>query len=165
MTSYPSSPTAHLISFAVSCTVACLCLLVPWFRHRAASVSTRDLFAAETAMGVKIGAQSNSESHYVRALYEVGKTFIYRVVRPWLWIPSLFLMTEAGQRFQGNLQDLHNFTRKVCPQSTISFDHALPSLQKLGSCGSAYEDCKLDRPDCEATCCNRLKCKPSFCLS
>ncbi|XP_022651607.1 cytochrome P450 4c3-like isoform X4 [Varroa destructor] len=67
----------------------------------------------ETAMGVKVGAQQDSNSRYVRALYEVGETFMARIMRPWLWPTKLFFMSARGRRFQENLSHLHNFTRKV----------------------------------------------------
>lgn len=68
---------------------------------------------SETAMGVKVGAQQDSNSRYVRALYEVGETFMARIMRPWLWPTKLFFMSARGRRFQENLSHLHNFTRKV----------------------------------------------------
>ncbi|XP_029850540.2 cytochrome P450 4c3 [Ixodes scapularis] len=67
----------------------------------------------ETAMGVKVDAQLNSNSHYVRSLYEVGETFMARVMRPWLWPNYVFYMSSFGKKFKDNLAQLHNFTRKV----------------------------------------------------
>ncbi|KAH8033900.1 hypothetical protein HPB51_017350 [Rhipicephalus microplus] len=67
----------------------------------------------ETAMGVKVDAQLNSNSHYVRSLYEVGETFMARVMRPWLWPNYVFYMSSFGRKFKDNLAQLHNFTRKV----------------------------------------------------
>ncbi|XP_013794828.1 cytochrome P450 4c3-like [Limulus polyphemus] len=67
----------------------------------------------ESAMGIKIHAQSNKESPYVKALYEVGEMFMSRMMRPWLWPMMFFSLSSYGRRFHKSLADLHNFTRWV----------------------------------------------------
>ncbi|XP_028968801.1 cytochrome P450 4c3-like [Galendromus occidentalis] len=67
----------------------------------------------ETAMGVKVGAQRGTESQYVRDVYAVGKFFLERLVRPWLYLDSLYLLTEAGRVFDQHVRGIHAFTKGV----------------------------------------------------
>ncbi|XP_022239479.1 cytochrome P450 4c3-like [Limulus polyphemus] len=67
----------------------------------------------ESAMGIKIHAQSSKDSPYVKAVYEVGEMFMARMMRPWLWPTIFFSLSSYGRRFYKSLTDLHNFTRWV----------------------------------------------------
>uniref|UniRef100_A0A147BND3 Putative cytochrome p450 4v2-like protein n=1 Tax=Ixodes ricinus TaxID=34613 RepID=A0A147BND3_IXORI len=67
----------------------------------------------ETAMGVKVNAQTNPSSAYVSNIYRVGSNFINRAVRPWLWLDFLYLLTPQGRLYHHDIQAIHKFTKKV----------------------------------------------------
>ncbi|XP_066236304.1 cytochrome P450 4V2 [Saccopteryx leptura] len=67
----------------------------------------------ETAMGKNIGAQSNDESEYVRAVYRMSDMIHRRMKTPWLWLDFSFLMFKEGWEHKKNLQIVHNFTNNV----------------------------------------------------
>lgn len=67
----------------------------------------------ETAMGVKVNAQTNPSSTYVTNIYSVGSNFIKRVVRPWLWMDSLYRLTSNGRLYHHDIRAIHAFTKKV----------------------------------------------------
>ncbi|XP_028967515.1 cytochrome P450 4C1-like [Galendromus occidentalis] len=67
----------------------------------------------ETAMGVEIKAQENSNSSYVRAVYSLGASFSQRCIRPWQWLSSIYPLTPEGRKYQKDLATLHAFTEEV----------------------------------------------------
>ncbi|XP_037382244.1 cytochrome P450 4V2-like isoform X1 [Talpa occidentalis] len=67
----------------------------------------------ETAMGKNIGAQSNEDSEYVRAVYRMSDTIHRRMKMPWLWLDLLFFMVKEGREHKRSLKILHNFTKNV----------------------------------------------------
>lgn len=64
----------------------------------------------ETAMGVKVNAQTNPTSTYVSNIYRVGSNFINRAVRPWLWLDSLYRLTRNGRLYHHDISAIHTFT-------------------------------------------------------
>ncbi|XP_072806536.1 cytochrome P450 4V2 [Vicugna pacos] len=67
----------------------------------------------ETAMGKNIGAQSNGDSEYVRAVYRMSDSIHQRMKTPWLWLDFLFCMFKEGREQKRSLKILHNFTNSV----------------------------------------------------
>uniref|UniRef100_A0AAG5D9T8 Cytochrome P450 n=1 Tax=Anopheles atroparvus TaxID=41427 RepID=A0AAG5D9T8_ANOAO len=68
----------------------------------------------ETAMGVKVHAQTNTEDNaYVAAVYELSSLFLERLVRPWLHPDWLFKRSSLGRKQRTLLEVLHGYTRKV----------------------------------------------------
>lgn len=67
----------------------------------------------ETIMGVKIGAQRNSNIEYCRAVNEVGECWLERLIQPSYWLDPLYYASAAGKRFSSKLSLLHQFTRSV----------------------------------------------------
>ncbi|GFS48652.1 cytochrome P450 4C1 [Nephila pilipes] len=66
----------------------------------------------ETAMGVSINAQDGRNIEYVKAVHEIGDSFMYRVIRPWLYPDFIFKWTAYGKRFRANIRRVQAFTRK-----------------------------------------------------
>ncbi|XP_073434906.1 cytochrome P450 4V2-like isoform X2 [Dendrobates tinctorius] len=64
----------------------------------------------ETAMGRKIQAQSNSDSDYIRAIYEMSDMIQCRQRMPWLWSDFIYYRLKTGKRHNENLKILHSFT-------------------------------------------------------
>ena len=67
----------------------------------------------ETAMGTKIGAQHDSSSPYVIAVYNSIKLAFRRMVSPWLYSDMVYSFTLAGREWEKNLDILQGFTREV----------------------------------------------------
>ncbi|KAM3939828.1 cytochrome P450 4V2-like [Leptodactylus fuscus] len=67
----------------------------------------------ETAMGRKIHAQSNSDSEYIKAIYEMGDFVQRRQKMPWLWSDYIFSYLKDGKRHDKNLKILHSFTEQT----------------------------------------------------
>lgn len=53
----------------------------------------------ETAMGVKLNLQANSNHEYVESLYNISRIFLIRLMRPWLWPTLTFNLSEHGRIF------------------------------------------------------------------
>lgn len=67
----------------------------------------------ETAMGRKMNAQSNSESEYVKAVYEMGSIIQNRQAKPWLQPDWLFRWTSMYKTHEKCIKILHEFSNKV----------------------------------------------------
>ena len=67
----------------------------------------------KTAMGKSIGAQANSGTDYVRAIYAASDIIFQRQRSPWLWDDRIFSITPAGFEFRKGLKTLHGYTNKV----------------------------------------------------
>ncbi|XP_062068831.1 cytochrome P450 4V2 isoform X1 [Lepus europaeus] len=67
----------------------------------------------ETAMGKNIGAQSNEDSEYVRAVYRMSDMIFRRMKMPWLWLDLWYLMFKEGWEQRRCLKILHRFTNNV----------------------------------------------------
>lgn len=53
----------------------------------------------ETAMGIKVGCQANSNHDYVQSLLDISTIFLIRVMRPWLWPNWAFNLSKYGKQF------------------------------------------------------------------
>ncbi|XP_018420787.1 PREDICTED: cytochrome P450 4V2-like, partial [Nanorana parkeri] len=67
----------------------------------------------ETAMGTKIQAQNNSDSDYIKAIYEMSDIIHRRQKMPWLWPDFVYSRLQAGKNHHKNLKILHSFTDKT----------------------------------------------------
>lgn len=67
----------------------------------------------ETAMGKNIGAQSNNDSEYVRAVYRMSDMVHRRMKTPWFWLDFSFLLFKEGWEHKRTLKIVHNFTNNV----------------------------------------------------
>ncbi|XP_073463815.1 cytochrome P450 4V2-like [Aquarana catesbeiana] len=67
----------------------------------------------ETAMGTKIHAQNNSDSDYIKAIYEMSDMIHRRQKMPWLWPDFVYSRLKAGRNHDKNLKILHSFTDKT----------------------------------------------------
>ncbi|XP_020016204.1 cytochrome P450 4V2 [Castor canadensis] len=72
----------------------------------------------ETAMGKNIGAQSNDDSEYVRAVYRMSDMIHRRMKMPWLWLDCWYLMIKEGWEHKRRLKILHTFTNNVIAERT-----------------------------------------------
>ncbi|CRL07638.1 CLUMA_CG020602, isoform A [Clunio marinus] len=67
----------------------------------------------ETAMGQNIKAQSNSDSDYVKAVYEIGSVVQKRQARFWMQSDFIFKLTEDYKTHERCLKILHGFSYGV----------------------------------------------------
>ncbi|KAI3353377.1 hypothetical protein L3Q82_019910, partial [Scortum barcoo] len=67
----------------------------------------------ETAMGKKIYAQSNSDSEYVKRVYQMSDIISRRQRTPWFWSDFVYNYFGDGREHDKTLKILHSFTSKV----------------------------------------------------
>ncbi|GLH05333.1 Cytochrome P450 4g15 [Gryllus bimaculatus] len=64
-------------------------------------------------MGVRVNAQTISNSPYVTAVNEISAIIYNRGMKPWEYPPFIFRFTKLGRRHQECLDILHSTTEKV----------------------------------------------------
>ncbi|XP_075217292.1 cytochrome P450 4c3 isoform X2 [Lycorma delicatula] len=67
----------------------------------------------ETAMGWQSNAQNDSESDYVKAVYEIGSIIQQRQAKIWLQPDLLFRFSNLYKRHENCIKILHNASNKV----------------------------------------------------
>ncbi|XP_023703488.1 cytochrome P450 4c3 isoform X4 [Cryptotermes secundus] len=67
----------------------------------------------ETAMGRRVNAQENSDTEYVKAVYEIGSIVQNRQAKIWLQPDWLFRWTLLHKRQENCVRILHGFSNKV----------------------------------------------------
>jgi len=67
----------------------------------------------ETAMGRKVYAQYDSNSEYVRSVYEMGHIVLKRQSHLWLQWDTTFRFSSLYQRHQKSIKVLHGFSNRV----------------------------------------------------
>ncbi|GBL99718.1 Cytochrome P450 4C1, partial [Araneus ventricosus] len=66
----------------------------------------------QTAMGISINAQNDENCEYSKAIHEIGVSFMYRALRPWLYPDIIFNLTSHGRKFKTNIQFVHGLSEK-----------------------------------------------------
>nr|AZR39477.1 cytochrome P450 [Agasicles hygrophila] len=66
----------------------------------------------ETSMGVQLRNEPNC-GVYKKAIYDIGEAFIYRIVRPWLYVPFVYSLSPAGKSYSEIVKTLHNFSNNL----------------------------------------------------
>ncbi|KAG9479846.1 hypothetical protein GDO78_011724 [Eleutherodactylus coqui] len=84
----------------------------------------------ETAMGRKIQAQSNSDSDYIKAIYEMSDLIHRRQKMPWLWPDFIYHKLNAGKRHNKNLNILHSFTDQTILERAQELKNAKAKAEK-----------------------------------
>ncbi|KAM4807534.1 cytochrome P450 4V2-like [Rhinophrynus dorsalis] len=87
----------------------------------------------ETAMGTKIQAQSNSDSEYVQAIYEMSDIVHRRQKMPWLWPDFVYSRLNVGKQHDKNLKILHSFTDKTIQERAEEMKKADLNLKQESS--------------------------------
>ncbi|XP_059471990.1 cytochrome P450 4C1-like [Neocloeon triangulifer] len=89
--------------------------IVPLVTHCALDI------ICETAMGTAVHAQTDSESKYVSAMYEISDLIVHRMLRPWLHPAFIHDMTPTGRNFKRCLKTLRGFTNNVIQERKTEF--------------------------------------------
>ncbi|GFG37475.1 hypothetical protein Cfor_01119, partial [Coptotermes formosanus] len=76
------------------------------------SLCTLDIIC-ETAMGVQVHAQTNSNSDYVRAIKGMADVMLLRMFRPWIHLDSLFRLSPLAREQAKYLAILHDMANSV----------------------------------------------------
>uniref|UniRef100_A0A2M4BLC8 Putative cytochrome n=1 Tax=Anopheles marajoara TaxID=58244 RepID=A0A2M4BLC8_9DIPT len=96
----------------------------------------------ETAMGVKVNAQSGGEENvYVNAVYELSRLFLERLVRPWLHVNFIWNRSRFAKRYAHALSTVHGYTRKVIR------DRKAALAQRSSSSSNSNGEGKVDGED------------------
>nr|QGQ60785.1 CYP4C [Eurytemora pacifica] len=77
----------------------------------------------ETAMGKHINAQGDSDSEYVKAVYESSELVNQRQLGPWLWSDFIYRLTPAGAKWRKCISILHSFTDKVIKERKVELQN------------------------------------------
>ncbi|CAO1443801.1 unnamed protein product [Diamesa hyperborea] len=67
----------------------------------------------ETAMGRDINAQGDSESDYVKAVYQIGEIVLNRQAKFWLQPDLIFKFTKDYAKHENCIKILHGFSNRV----------------------------------------------------
>ncbi|XP_075716274.1 cytochrome P450 4V2-like [Rhinoderma darwinii] len=84
----------------------------------------------ETAMGRKIQAQNNSDSDYIKAIYEMSDIIHRRQKMPWLWPDFIYFHLKAGKKHNENLKILHSFTDQTILERAEELKNAKASVEQ-----------------------------------
>ncbi|ESO93310.1 hypothetical protein LOTGIDRAFT_206515 [Lottia gigantea] len=84
----------------------------------------------ETAMGRDVGAQTNSESTYVKSVYKMSEFAQNRMKLPWYWNDTLYRIIGPGREHDQCLKVLHNFTEKVIREKREELNRRGPMHDK-----------------------------------
>ncbi|XP_047365703.1 cytochrome P450 4C1-like [Vespa velutina] len=67
----------------------------------------------ETAMGVNVYAQDNTKTGYPNHIHKAANVALYRQLRPWMKLDSIFALTAEGKQFYSSVKEIHRFNREV----------------------------------------------------
>ncbi|XP_059469204.1 cytochrome P450 4c3 [Neocloeon triangulifer] len=67
----------------------------------------------ETAMGIRLNAQDNQNSEYVKAIYDLGDIILTRQARIWLQNEKIFRFSKYFKKHSECIKVLHGFSNKV----------------------------------------------------
>merc|ERR1712038_477471 len=76
----------------------------------------------ETAMGTHLNAQSQENSDYVNAVFQISELIHVRQKQPWLWPDIIYYNIQSGKLFQKCLKILHGVTDQVIIDRKKEFD-------------------------------------------
>ncbi|XP_043488236.1 cytochrome P450 4C1-like [Polistes fuscatus] len=91
----------------------------------------------ETAMGVNINMQEDTENEYGKAVHRFTELLMYRIFRPWLAWDWVFALTKVGKEYYAAINVMHTFTRNVIKKKKISrelkhFDEEVQAFDEIG---------------------------------
>ncbi|KAI6192065.1 Cytochrome P450 4V2 [Aphelenchoides bicaudatus] len=76
----------------------------------------------DTAMGVKVNAQTNHEHPYVNAVKRITEISFTYSRQPWLWFSPIWYALGYGYEYDQNLKMVTDFTRKVIADRQKTFE-------------------------------------------
>ncbi|XP_015512313.1 cytochrome P450 4c3 isoform X1 [Neodiprion pinetum] len=97
--------------------------IFPYITHCALDI------ICETAMGRRVYAQDDSESVYVKAVYEMGGIVQTRQATLWYHPDWLFRLTSFYKKHQNNLKILHKFSMKVISERRQVIEDRLAEIE------------------------------------
>ncbi|GBP23750.1 Cytochrome P450 4d1 [Eumeta japonica] len=87
----------------------------------------------ESAMGVSVNAQKDSESEYVKAVTDISEVISKRMRHPLLRTDAFFKLSSAKMRHDQALSVLHRFTEQVVKNRRDALDAAETTLSNYDS--------------------------------
>lgn len=84
----------------------------------------------ETAMGVKLDSMDNADE-YRNNVYKVGELLIYRVMRPWLYVPAIYKILGYQRQSDKYIKEIHDFTRSVISRRRKMFYESQEAFEDL----------------------------------
>nr|AZR39463.1 cytochrome P450 [Agasicles hygrophila] len=78
---------------------------------------------SETSMGTALNLESTEDKNYVSAVYDIGKIFYHRLLRPWLYPDAIFYsMFPTGRHEMSLVKTLQEFTNKIIRKRASTFE-------------------------------------------
>lgn len=91
----------------------------------------------ESILGKEIHTQTEGEDNpYFQYVHTLTNLTFERLVRPWLWIESLYFLFPSGRMFFNNTKFLHKFTSDVISEkkkAKLTKRKSYPSINENGS--------------------------------
>lgn len=87
----------------------------------------------DTAMGVNIDAQHDSDTQYVRDVYKISELVHRRQKAPWLWPDMIYDMLPAGKNSKECLKNLHGFTQSVIMERQMDLGSSFENEEAKGT--------------------------------
>ncbi|KAJ6622133.1 Cytochrome P450 4C1, partial [Pseudolycoriella hygida] len=93
----------------------------------------------ETAMGIKINAQTDAESSYVRSVHELTKIISTRLATLWQRNDFLFNLFSRDMRIKQDevMKKLHSFTKNIIKKRRAQLIQQMESNEKSNGVGEA----------------------------
>ncbi|XP_055952938.1 cytochrome P450 4C1-like [Argiope bruennichi] len=83
-------------------------------------ISTCTLDAVcQSAMGISINAQNDENLEYCKAIHEITDSYVYRMMRPWLYPDIIFNFTSHGRKFNTSIEIVHGLSKQVIKDKKI----------------------------------------------
>ncbi|XP_019885677.2 cytochrome P450 4C1 [Camponotus floridanus] len=108
-----SKESAHMIKSLKDEEGAIVKDLIPFISEHTLNI------ICETAMGISLHDFGAFQQQYREAVHQMSELFVYRLVRPWLYINLLFALSPQGRRQKKILKILHGFTEKIIAERKL----------------------------------------------
>ncbi|KAJ8927505.1 hypothetical protein NQ314_020000 [Rhamnusium bicolor] len=77
----------------------------------------------ETSMGTRLNMDDEEDKTYYSTTHQIGKIFLYRLLRPWFYNNVFFYnLTPVGRKEKKLVNILHHFTSKVIKNKAKNFE-------------------------------------------
>ncbi|CAH1399001.1 unnamed protein product [Nezara viridula] len=98
----------------------------------------------ETAMGVKLNTDDETQNKYVEAVKRIPEAIILRYLKFWLHSDFVYNLTKDGRNFKKDLNLAHSFTKKIISERRMLYKNQKADNSENKSKKKAFLDCLLE---------------------
>nr|AFK24489.1 cytochrome P450 family 4 protein [Perinereis aibuhitensis] len=113
--------------------------IFPYITHCALDI------ICDTAMGVNVDAQNDSDTQYVKDVYKISELVHRRQKAPWLWPDFLYSLLPAGRQTKECLRNLHSFTQSVIKERQRDLQASFENEETLSSTSSIEDFLRITK--------------------